>query len=270
VIDTTGKKPATSDQDETISVTNHCVSHSTSRLLPVAILAGGLATRMRPHTDRIPKSLLEIEGEPFIAHQLRLLADQGVTDVVLCTGHLGQMIEDVVGDGRQFSLTVRYSRDGQKLRGTAGAVKCAIPLLGEMFFVMYGDSYLPGNFLAIQQKFLSSNRLGLMTVYRNEGRFDHSNVEYINGEIHVYDKQIQSAAFRHIDFGLELFQSRALDSLSDDKPRDLATLMQELLDRRELASYEVQERFYEIGSLQGWRDTAAYLKTRTTRERMSA
>jgi NDP-sugar pyrophosphorylase family protein len=241
-----------------------------SRLLPVAILAGGLATRLRPHTEHIPKALLDINGEPFIAHQLRLLADKGVTEVVMCTAYLGQMIEEFVGNGRGYGLSVRYSQDGEKLLGTAGALKRAIPLLGDAFFVMYGDSYLPDDFLAIQQKFVRSQRLGLMTVYRNEGQFDASNVEYVAGEIRTYDKKLKSPALKHIDYGLELFQARAFEVVSSEQPQDLASLLASLLARGQLASYEVHERFYEIGSLQGWRETAAFLRTRKAQERKSA
>ncbi len=225
---------------------------------------------MRPHTERIPKALLDINGEPFIAHQLRLLADHGVSEVVICTAYLGEMIEEFVGKGRRFDLSVRYSQDGDKLLGTAGAVKRAIPLLGDAFFVMYGDSYLPHDFSPIQQKFVHSEKLGLMTVYRNEGQFDASNVEYVDGEIRTYDKKLKSAALRHIDYGLELFQARAFDAVASEQPQDLVSLMQSLLAQRQLASYEVHERFYEIGSLQGWRETAAYLQARVAQERKSA
>ncbi len=239
-------------------------------ILPVAILAGGLATRMRPHTERIPKALLDLNGEPFIAHQLRLLVGQGVTNVVLCTAHLGEMIADYVGNGHQFGCHVCYSQDGEKLMGTAGALKRALPMLGEAFFVMYGDSYLPCDFSAIQQTFLQSRRQALMTVYKNQGLFDASNVEYADGEIRVYDKKLVSPKLQHIDYGLELFQARAFDAVPSDQPQDLASLLQSLLTQGQLASYEVLERFYEIGSLQGWQETAAYLQTRVTQERKPA
>ena len=111
--------------------------------LPVAILAGGLATRLRPITEKIPKSLVDVAGEPFIVRQLDYLFRQRVRDVVLCIGYLGEMIEAVVGDGSRFGLRVSYSIDGPILLGTGGALRRAAPLLGEAFFVLYGDSYLP-------------------------------------------------------------------------------------------------------------------------------
>src|ERR1039458_4877965 len=112
-------------------------------MLPVAILAGGWATRLRPVTEKIPKALIEINGEPFLAHQLRLLASKGVKRAILCVGYLGEMLEAYAGDGSRFGLQLTYVPDGPHLRGTAGAVAHARPLLGESFFVLYGDSYLP-------------------------------------------------------------------------------------------------------------------------------
>src|SRR5215813_4996024 len=152
-------------------------------MLPVAILAGGLATRLRPITDRIPKALVEINGEPFIAHQLRLLHARGIRRVVLCLGYLGEMVREFVGDGQAFNLTVEYSFDGPTLRGTAGAIHQALPMLGSAFFVLYGDSWLPCDYKEAGQVFADSGKTGLMTVFRNDGRWDSSNVEFAEGRV---------------------------------------------------------------------------------------
>src|SRR5579862_1874605 len=167
-------------------------------MLPVAILAGGLATRLRPLTEKIPKSLIEINGEPFIAHQLRLLKKAGIGRVVICTGYLGSMIEDFAGDGAQYGLEVRYSHDGPTPLGTAGALRQALPLLGGHFLVIYGDSYLTCDYAAIEAAFLASGKAGLMTVYLNEGRWDTSNVEFSGGKIVRYDKRERTPRMRHI------------------------------------------------------------------------
>ena len=134
---------------------------------PVAILAGGLATRLRPQTESVPKALIDINGEPFLAHQLRLLRALGIDKVVLCVGYLGEQIVRLVGDGSQFGLQVAYSFDGPALLGTAGAIKQALFLLDESFFVLYGDSYLECDYRAIQTAFERAGKLALMTVYRN-------------------------------------------------------------------------------------------------------
>ena len=151
-------------------------------LQTVAILAGGLATRLRPMTETVPKSLLEVNGEPFAVHQLRLLQSKGIRRVVFCVGHLGEMIEQTIGNGSTLGLQVDYSFDGPALLGTAGAVRKALPKLGDSFFVMYGDSYLPCDYAAIARQFQTAGVLGMMTVFRNEGKWDTSNVEFEAGK----------------------------------------------------------------------------------------
>src|SRR6187431_438884 len=133
-------------------------------MLSVAILAGGLATRLRPITETIPKALVEVAGVPFIARQLDYLRAQGIPRAVLCVSYRGEQIEAAIGDGRDFGLEVRYSYDGPKLLGTGGALKRALPLLGERFFILYGDSFLPVDFGAVEAAFRASGKPALMTV----------------------------------------------------------------------------------------------------------
>lgn len=228
-------------------------------MLPVAILAGGLATRLRPVTETIPKALVEIAGEPFLAHQLRLLARAGYRQVVLCVGYRADQIREFAGDGARFGLEVAYSPDGPQLLGTAGAIRRALPLLGEAFAVVYGDSYLTCDYAAAERVFLDSGKLGLMTVYRNEGQWDTSNVEFTGGRIVAYDKANRTPAMRYIDYGLGMFRSAAFDTVPEDRPSDLAGLYQHLLRREELAAWESPDRFYEIGSLEGIRDLEEFL-----------
>jgi NDP-sugar pyrophosphorylase family protein len=228
-------------------------------MLPVAILSGGLATRLRPLTETIPKALLPINGEPFIAHQLRLLAASGVERVVLCVGHLGDMIQEFVGDGSRFGLAVEFSFDGAVLRGTAGAVKKALPQLGPAFFVLYGDSYLPCDYRAVQTAFQTSGRDALMTVFRNEGQWDASNIEFSQGRIWAYDKKTPTSRMKYIDYGLGVFRATAFDAVADNRSHDLAALYQELLARDQLTGFESDQRFYEIGSVAGLRELSDYL-----------
>lgn len=227
--------------------------------LPIAILAGGLATRLRPLTEKIPKALIDVGGEPFIAHQLRLLKSNGLERVVICAGFLGQMIQDVIGDGQKFDLVVDYSFDGEPLLGTGGSVKKALPLLGPAFFVLYGDSYLPCDYDAVQKAFEASGKKALMTVFRNQGAWDTSNVEFREGQIWVYDKEKRTPRMEYIDYGLGVFQDNVFDLVPDGKPYDLAEVYKTLLGRSELAAIEVQKRFYEIGSWQGLEETKQFL-----------
>lgn len=230
---------------------------------PIAILAGGLATRLRPLTETVPKSLIEINGEPFIAHQLRLLRSAGLSHAVLCAGYLGEMIQAYVGDGSQFGIHVEYSFDGPRLLGTAGALRKAQHLLGERFLVVYGDSYLPCDYCAVDAAMVRSGRKSLMTVFHNEGHFDTSNVEYAGGEIIAYSKKHRTDRMRHIDYGLGVFATSVLDAVPDDRPFDLADLYADLLSQHQLAAYEIATRFYEIGSIAGIEEIGQFLRQQT-------
>jgi MurNAc alpha-1-phosphate uridylyltransferase len=231
-------------------------------LLPVAILAGGLSTRLRPLTEKIPKSLLEVNGEPFIAHQLRLLRANGVERVVLCIGHLGERIREVIKDGGAYGVEVDYSFDGASLLGTAGAVKNALPKLGDAFFVLYGDSYLDCDYAAVARSFSSSDKLALMTVFRNNGRWDSSNVEFDGGQILAYSKTEKNLRMHYIDYGLGAFRAAAFGNVPVGRPYDLATLYCDLLQTKQLAGFEVTQRFYEIGSPAGLEETAQFIAAR--------
>jgi D-sedoheptulose 7-phosphate isomerase len=231
--------------------------------LPVAILAGGLATRMGALTADTPKALLDVAGEPFVDHQLRLLRAGGFRRVVMCVGHLGERIEAHVGDGSRLGLEVEWLSDGPRLLGTGGALRRALPRLGPRFAVVYGDSYLRCDYRAIARAFRASGTRALMTVYRNDGAFDASNVELRDGRIAVYDKRQRRPAMRHIDYGLGLFEARAFAGVPEERPSDLAALYAELVAEGELAAFEVPERFHEIGSVAGLEELRALL-ARTT------
>lgn len=226
-----------------------------SDLLPVVILAGGFATRLRPLTEHIPKALIEVAGRPFLWHQLQLLKKHGVRRVVLAVGYLGEDIRKRFGDGSEVGVSLEYSFDGPKPLGTAGAIKKALPFLPEQFFVLYGDSYLMCKYRSVEMAFRASRLSGLMTIYRNEGLFDKSNVEYDGTRILQYDKRNRTPAMRYIDYGLGAFHRNAFASMPDGESSDLAEVYQSLLSAGKLAAYEVHERFYEIGSPEGLRET---------------
>jgi NDP-sugar pyrophosphorylase family protein len=220
-------------------------------MLPIVMLCGGLAKRMRPLTDDLPKSLIPINGEPFIFHQLRLLKRQGIRDVILCVGFLGEQVEAAVGDGQQFGLNVTYVYEGEKLLGTGGAIINLGKQLPEQFFMMYGDSYLTCDFKAVAARFKSSGKSALMTVYHNQDRFDSSNVVYAGGTIETYDKVNKIPQMQHIDYGLSCFDKSVFENYTPGHVIDLADIYIELIKQNQLAGFEVSERFYEIGSFAG-------------------
>jgi NDP-sugar pyrophosphorylase family protein len=229
--------------------------------IPVAILAGGLATRLRPITEKIPKSLVPVAGRPILAHQLEMLHAQGLRRAVLCIGFLGEMIQKEFGN-EAYGIKLEYSFDGEKLLGTGGAIKRALPKLGGEFFILYGDSYLPIQYAPVAEFFHRSGKPGLMTVYRNEGLYDTSNVVFADGEIKVYDKKVRLPEMRHIDYGLSLFKANVFASYSTDEKFDLAEVMGKLVREKQLAGYEVPERFYEMGSPTGLAELEALLQSK--------
>ena len=228
--------------------------------LPVAILAGGLATRLRPSSEGTPKSLVDAANKPFVVRQLEYLRQQGIGRVVLCVGYLGEQIQAVVGDGSAFGLEVRYSSDGPHLLGTGGALKQALSVLGERFLVLNGDSYLPIDFRQVERRFLASDKLALMTVLRNEGQWDRSNVLFRDGRIVEYNKRAPSPEMAHIDYGLGAMSATVLESAPSDEPFDLADIYHDLSVRGLLAGQEVFDRFYEIGTPKGLKTAIEFFR----------
>jgi NDP-sugar pyrophosphorylase family protein len=228
-------------------------------MIPVAILAGGLATRLWPMTQKIPKSMINIAGVPFIDHQLRYLSAQGVSQVVICAGFLGEVIQAYVGGGSRYSLDVQYSFDGEQLLGTGGSLKKALNKLGSDFFILYGDSFLPIDFLAVEQVYFKCQKKALMTVFRNKNQWDKSNVYYKNGAIIEYDKINLKPEMNYIDYGLGVMSKKSFEPYSCGSKFDLGHVYHNLSLKDELFGYEVFERFYEIGSESGIEETNFFL-----------
>lgn len=228
-----------------------------NKLFPIVILAGGLATRLGSLSKSTPKALILVNEEPFIAHQLRLLKNQGFKKIVVCIGYLGNLIQKYVGDGAEFGLSVTYSEDGKELLGTAGAIKNALSILEENFFVLYGDSYLMIDYKKIQQFFMQQSKPALMTIFKNNDAGDSSNIEFNDNEIIKYDKKNKTINMNYIDYGLALFKKNIFSS--NDYFYDLSDVFQKLLKKKQLANYEVSQRFYEIGSFVGLRELENFL-----------
>jgi len=219
--------------------------------MQMVILAGGLAIRIRPLTLKLPKSMLQIKGRPFLEYQLELLKEYEIKDVLLCVGYKGELIKDHFGDGRKFGVNLSYSFDGDKLLGTAGALKKAYKLLSENFFLMYGDSYLPYDYQKIEESFKRSNKLSLMVAYKNQNRFDKSNILINEGLIKLYDKTLQGENLEYIDAGLSILKKEVLNLVPEEEPYDLEELYRTLISEEEMSAFEVKQRFYQIGSFEG-------------------
>jgi NDP-sugar pyrophosphorylase family protein len=229
------------------------------------ILAGGLGTRLYPLTLSIPKVLVPICGKPFAGYQLSWLAQQGIDEVVYCIGHMGSQIVDFVGNGARWGLRVHYVDEGERLKGTAGAIRLALDAgcLQEAFFVLYGDSFLPIDYASVFASYAASGKPALMTVLRNEHRWDRSNVVYEPPLVVLYDKACDERTrqtMTHIDYGL-LVLSRSLVAkrIPAGVAYDLADMLRDLSREAELVGHEVTQRFYEIGSVEGIRDFSRYV-----------
>jgi len=230
--------------------------------MQIVILSGGKATRLYPLTKKIPKSLIEICGKPFLTHQIELLKKNKITDILLCVGKFSDQIINYYGDGKEFDVSIKYSIENpNNLLGTGGALKKAEKLLDKEFLVMYGDSYLPIDFTSVISAFHQSKKTGLMTVFKNQDKFDKSNVDVQNGLVLRYEKSGKNNELQYIDYGLLVLKKELLTTIPDDKFVDLVSIIKSLVEKNELVSFTVTERFYEIGSTSGKKNFEEFIKS---------
>ena len=227
--------------------------------MQIAILAGGLATRLQPLTENIPKSMIMIEGEPFLRYQLDFLKRDNITDIVLCVGYLSGEIETYFGDGKRFGVDIKYSKEDERLLGTAGALKNAERLLEEEFFVMYGDSYLFLNFKEVFWHFQKFNKSALMVIYKNYDKYDKSNVVAEEGMVKKYDKKHKTKDMVFIDYGVSILRKEVLDMVPENQVYSLEELFPALIKQNEVLAFETKKKFYEIGSYGGLEEFKKYV-----------
>jgi len=227
--------------------------------MQVAILTGGLATRLRPMTEKIPKSMIDIHGRPFLDYQFEMLKKNGITDVVLCIAYLGEMIESHFGNGKDSGISIKYSYEKDGLLGTAGALKNAEELLEDVFFILYGDCYLFLDFSKVMSCFKSENKRALMTVYQNYDQYDRSNTAVKDGLVTKYNKTVKDEDMVYIDYGVSILSKKTLELIPLNRAYSLGEVFRELIERRELLAYEVKERFYQVGSLLGIEEFKEYI-----------
>ena len=227
--------------------------------LPVAILAGGLGTRLGKKTLNKAKVLINVAGTPFISRQLNYLSDQGIKDIVICVGHLGNQIKNYIGNGSKYNLNVSYSDDSDRLLGTGGSIKKACQILGEHFFILYGDSFLPVNFSLIEKAYFQEKKPALMTVLKNKGRWDKSNA-YFKDKCVKYNKKKPQKNMDYIDYGLNIVRNSIFSDFPSNEVFDLADVFENLSNKSLLAGFEIYDRFYEIGSINGLNDTIEFFK----------
>jgi NDP-sugar pyrophosphorylase family protein len=228
--------------------------------MPIAILAGGLGTRVSEISPGNPKSMIEICGKPFVYWQISRLIQQGYSEIVMCLGHKGLIIQEYVEFEFNGKACISYSFDGEQQLGTGGSIKNALPLLGDKFMVLYGDSYLPLHFSEVEAAFFSNFRPALMTVYKNSISISENNALIEGDYVIKYSKSSGQEIFTHIDYGLNVLTKEVFDSRPENSEFDLGVILSQLSSEKLLACYEVNERFYEIGSPNGIMNFEEYLK----------
>lgn len=224
------------------------------------ILAGGLGTRLRPIINKIPKSMIKIKNKPFLEYQIELLRKNDINEIILCVGYLGEQIEDYFGNGKKLGVNIKYSYENKQLLGTGGAIRNTLDLLSNYFFVLYGDSYLNVNYKEIYNYFLKVNYHALLVIYKNNNKWDKSNVMFKDGIVEIYDKNNYIPEMEFIDYGLSILSKRIVMRIPKNVGYDLANLYKDLSEEKKLAGYEVLERFYEIGSKEGLKEFENYIK----------
>jgi len=224
-----------------------------------AILAGGLGTRLRPLTNKVPKAMVPVNGRPFLEYEIELLKANQVEDLVICLGYLGEQVERYFGDGKKFGVRLRYSHDGKELLGPIGGLKMAEPLLEDEFFVTYGDAYLRMNYVGMMAELRASKKLAAMAVYRNDGKFGKSDIIAKDGLVTSYDKKKTLPGMVWVNFGVTALKRAALDTVETGRYCDEETYYGGLVRRKQLAAYETFDRFYEIGSPEGLEEFTRFI-----------
>jgi len=228
--------------------------------MQIVVMAGGLATRMRPLTEEVPKSMLPVGGIPFVGHQLQLFKRGGITEVLLCVGHLRDKIQEYVGDGSRWGLKVSYSWEEGELQGTAGALRDAGTLLADSFLMTWGDSFVRADYPFVMNSHLSSGLLCSVVVFRNENKYDRSNISFDNGKILKYEKGGGSQDLLFVDAGLSVYDRKFIAEIPSGKI-SMDTIWKKLASENALGGIEVENRFYEIGSMKGLEDFARFVST---------
>lgn len=230
--------------------------------MQIVILCGGLATRLSHLTKYTPKSMVEIEGKPFLEYQIENLKKHSIKDIVLCVGHLSEKIEEYFGNGEKFGVNLKYSYDKEKLLGTIGALKNAEPLLKDVFFIMYGDSYISVDFHKVRDHFMQHDKPALMVVYKNQDKYDRSNLIVQDNMVIGYGEKERTRDMIYVDYGTSVLRKKVLENVPKDTPYPTEQFFSELVKKRELMAFEVQERFYHIGDLEALEEFRSHIRTK--------
>jgi NDP-sugar pyrophosphorylase family protein len=230
--------------------------------MQIVILCGGLATRLSHLTKYTPKSMVDIEGKTFLEYQIENLKKQSIKDIVLCVGHLSEKIEEYFGNGEKLDVNIKYSYDKEKLLGAIGALKNAEPLLKDTFFIMYGDSYINVDFHKVRDYFMLHDKPALMVVYKNQDKYDRSNLIIQDNMVVGYGEKERTRDMIYIDYGTSILRKKVLENVPVDTLYSTEQFFSDLVKKRELMAFEVQERFYHIGDLEALEEFRSHIRTK--------
>ena len=227
--------------------------------MQMVIICGGLGTRLGHLTKYTPKSMIEIEGKPFLEYQIENLKKQSITDIVLCVGHLSKKIEEYFGNGQRFGVNLKYSFEKEKLLGQIGAVKNAEPLLEDSFFIMYGDSYLTLDLHKVYNFFMQHDKPALMVVYQNHDKYDKSNIIIQDNMVIGYGEKQKTRDMIYIDYGTSILRKKVLDYVPKGTSYSTEEFFTDLIKKQDLMAFESDKRFYHVGDPDSLEDFRNYI-----------
>jgi N-acetyl-alpha-D-muramate 1-phosphate uridylyltransferase len=229
------------------------------------MLAGGLGTRVASLTGGVtPKTLLDVAGRPFLDRRIEDLLAEGVHQVIVLAGHGAAQLRQHI-DAADFGMEVVTIAEGSRLLGTGGAIAAALGQLPDSFWVTYADTFLQAPMAEIEELFDASGAVGLMTVLRNEDRWQRSNADVAGGLVAAYEKGAPPGTFPYIDYGLLLFRREAFTGIGPGARADLSDVVGPLIHAGDLAAFEVTEPFHDIGTPAALEETARWIADREGR-----
>jgi NDP-sugar pyrophosphorylase family protein len=229
--------------------------------MQMVILCGGLATRLGDIAKNTPKSMIDIQGKPFLEHQIEQLKKHQVKDIVLCVDYLSEKIETYFGNGKKFDVNIQYSHDGDKPLGPIGALKKAEPFLNDVFFTMYGDSYVFVDYKKAYNQFIKQDKLAMMIAYQNYDKYDKSNLVIKNGKMIQYGGK-KTKDMNYIDYGVSIFRKNILEQIPSNTFFSTKDLYTNLVEKEQLLAFEVSKRFYHIGNPESLEELRKYIETK--------
>ncbi len=231
-----------------------------SEIKQAVILAGGRGMRLRPLTDNTPKPMLLMNGKPFLEYLLEMLKGNGIEEVVLLVGYLPTKIQEYFGDGSKFGLQIKYSV-GDVSFETGKRLKDAESLVDENFLLLYCDNYWPLDLKKLLAYHNARDVQATVTLYTNKDNFSKSNIRLDDqGYVTLYDKSRQEKNLSGVEIGFYILDKGIFSLMPETNFSFEKEILPKLIERRQLAGYPTDHRYYSVGSLERLSVTEDFLK----------